>query len=91
MARVCPLSQRWLGYSLALLQIERIKLNVIDTVDADTLEVGDTIWLDGDEIEVTEFLPGDLDSVSFKGYSQNHDTVEPYTIRYDRRVDLLGV
>lgn len=67
-------------------------MDVIDTVDADTLETGDLILMDGDEIEVLEFGEcDDINGVSFRGYNRSTGMVEPYELPYDYRVHILGV
>jgi hypothetical protein len=48
-------------------------MNILFTVDADEIEVGDQIIVDGDPIEVTSVSDSnDPDEVVVKGYS--HDT-----------------
>lgn len=66
-------------------------MEVIDTVPADSLETGDTISVDDDEIEVTKILDcEDINGVSFEGYSLVHGTVQTYEAAHDKLIDILG-
>jgi hypothetical protein len=65
-------------------------MTVHDTVDADQIEVGDTISWNDDEIEVTEILASDTPDVLFKGYSLIHGSVLTYDLPFNQRVDILG-
>lgn len=66
-------------------------MEVIDTVDAYSLEETDLILMDGEEIEVRKMLDcEDIHGVSFVGYSLSSGSVETYELPYDYRVDILG-
>jgi len=66
-------------------------MEVIDTVPADSLEVGDTISLFNDEITVKEIVDClDINDVSFRGFSATHDSVETYQVPADKMIDILG-
>lgn len=65
-------------------------MEVIDTVPADSLEVGDLISYAGDEVEILELLESDDTRVTFKTHNHNSDMVEPLSLPWDQTVDILG-
>lgn len=66
-------------------------MEVIDTVPAYSVEVGDIISHAGDEIEILEILESpDESRVVFKTYNQNSGMVEPLSLPWDTHVDILG-
>lgn len=66
-------------------------MEVIDTVAADEIEIGDLISVDGEEIEVKEFLDSDdISAVVFRGFSRESGDTETYELPYDYLVDILS-
>lgn len=66
-------------------------MEVIDAVAAYTLEIGDTISLGTDEVEIKEILDCDTPGkVMFVGYSLVSDMVKPYIVTADLVVKILG-
>lgn len=68
-------------------------MQIFYTIQADQIEVGDQIVVDGDPIEVT-FVgdnPEDINEVLVKGVShETGDTVE-YPLPFDYDVDVWGI
>jgi hypothetical protein len=67
-------------------------MNIIDTIQADQIEVGDQILVDGDPIEVRS-LPDtyDLDEVVVVGYSHETGGIETYSLPFDYDVEIWAV
>lgn len=66
---------------------------IIDTIDADQIEVGDQIVLDGEYIEVS-FVgddPADDSAVLVNGYSWDEGDFVANSLPYDYRVDVWGL
>jgi hypothetical protein len=71
--------------------IQGVRVQVIDTITADAVEIGDLISLDGEEIEILKFEESDdIDRVAFRGYSQLTGDTNTYALAYDCEVSLLG-
>lgn len=67
-------------------------MNIIDTVSADTIEIGDQIVVDGDLIEVTAVLDSsDPDEVIVRGFSHESGDSETYSLFADDYFDLWAV
>lgn len=67
-------------------------MNIIDTIAADTIEVGDQILIDGDPIEVKFVLESDdIDEVIVGGYSHETGDTETYSLYADDCFDFWAV
>lgn len=67
-------------------------MNIIDSISADTIEVGDQILIDGDPIEVKAVMEGDdIDEVIVKGYSHESGDTETYSLYADDYFDVWAV
>jgi hypothetical protein len=64
-----------------------------DTIDADQIEIGDQILVDGDPIEVDDFTESESDDSEVIVYGFSHESGDRVTISlpYDYRVDLWSV
>lgn len=67
-------------------------MNIIDSITADTIEVGDQILIDGDPIEVT-FVgeSNDIDEVIVRGFSHDTGDSETYPLYADDRFNVWAV
>jgi len=66
--------------------------NIIDTISADTIEVGDQIIIDGDPIEVTYVgETDDLDEIIVKGFSHETGDRETYSLFADDYYDVWSL
>ena len=71
-----------------------IDVNIIDTISADTIEVGDQILVDGDPIEVRAILNEygqDPDEVIVRGYSHESGDNATYSLYADDYFDVWAV
>lgn len=69
-------------------------IQIIDTVDADEVEVGDQILIDGDPVEVTwvgDDPEAPLEGVRITGWSHESGDTVTYDLWFGDRVDLWGV
>lgn len=67
-------------------------MNIIDTISADSIEVGDQIIVEGDPIEVTYVgETEDIDEVVVKGYSHDTGDREVYSLFADDYYDIWAV
>lgn len=66
---------------------------ITDTIDADQIEVGDQIVLDGEYIEVAtrEDDPEDSDGIIVSGYSWDEGDRVEKTLPYNYRVDVWSI
>jgi len=66
-------------------------MEVIDTVPADCLEIGDVVRYKNHEIEIVGFEDiEDAYSVCFKGHNLSTGDVETYAFPFDFSFDILG-
>lgn len=67
-------------------------MNIIDTISADTIEVGDQVIIEGDPVGVTDIqVTMDPDEVIVIGYSyESGDSVE-YSLYADDYFDIWAV
>lgn len=69
-----------------------IDVNIIDTISADTIEVGDQILIEGDPIEVTYVgETEDIDEIIVKGFSHDSGDSETYSLYADDYFDIWAV
>lgn len=68
-------------------------MNIYDTIEADSIEVGDQIIVDGDAIEVTFVGESESDDseIIVKGFSYESGDAVDYSLPYDYTVDLWAV
>lgn len=69
-------------------------IQVFDTIQADQIEVGDQILVDGDPIEVTFVGPdpfNTLEGVRVSGYSHEFGDTVVYDLYFSDSVDLWSV
>ena len=68
-------------------------MNIIDSIQADTIEVGDQILVDSDPIEVTAIRDDENDgyAVIVSGYSHESGDKVEYTLPFDYDVELWAV
>jgi len=70
-------------------------MNTYDTINADQIEVGDQILINGDPVEVTDLtddhVETDVDLLEVTGYSHNTGDLVSYTVGAWDRVDLWAV
>lgn len=69
-------------------------MNIIDTISADTIEVGDQILVDGDPVEVRAILNEygqDPDEVIIRGYSHEEGDSVVYSLYADDYYDVWAV
>ncbi len=67
---------------------------IIDTIDADQIEVGDQILIDGDPIEVDDFhdgTEGDDTEVVVHGFSHESGDRVVVSLPYNYRVDVWSL
>lgn len=64
-------------------------MNVIDTVAAESVEVGDLIDVDGDIVEVTD-VSDDMENVHLRGVSLVEGDKVSHIVSFTALVDLLG-
>jgi len=67
---------------------------IIDTIDADQIEVGDQILIDGDPIEVDDFHDGtteDDSEVVVHGFSHESGDRVTVSLPYNYRVDVWSL
>lgn len=66
-------------------------METYDTVQADQLEVGDFISIDGEPVEIRDILDTpDPDAVSLRVYSHEDNDTKTVDLPFDYDVDLLG-
>lgn len=65
---------------------------ITDTIQADQIEDGDQIVIDGDPIEVTsvEESEDDMDEIVVKGFSHDTGDSVQYPLPFDYYVDMWG-
>lgn len=65
---------------------------IVDTISADTIEVGDQVIIENDPVEVTDVRStADVDEIVVVGFShQSGDNVE-YSLFADDYFDLWGI
>jgi hypothetical protein len=69
-----------------------IDVDIIDTVPAFSIEVGDQILVDGDPIEVRSISEtDDLDEIVIRGYSHDSGDTETYSLFADDTYDVWAV
>ena len=69
-----------------------IDAEIIDTVPAYSIEVGDQIIVDGDYIEVKSITEtDDLDEIIVKGYSHITGDTEAYELYADDTFDVWSI
>ena len=69
-------------------------MNIIDTIQADQIEVGDQILVDGDPVEVTdvgEDPEAPLEGIRVVGYSHESGDSVTYDLWFGDYVDLWAV
>lgn len=67
-------------------------MNILDTIDADQIEVGDQILVDGDPIEVDDITDtDDLDEVVIHGFSHDSGDRVEIPLPYNYRVDVWAI
>jgi len=67
-------------------------MNIYDTIQADQIEDGDQIIIDGEALEqVTVLESEDPDEVVIRGYSEDEGDFVRHTLPYDYSVDLWSV
>lgn len=67
-------------------------MNILDTIDADQIEVGDQILIDGDPIEVDDLGETEDDSeIIVYGFSHESGDRVSIPLPYDYRVDVWAV
>lgn len=67
-------------------------MNILDTIDADQIEVGDQILIDGDPIEVDDLGETEDDSeIIVYGFSHESGDRVNIPLPYDYRVDVWAV
>ena len=67
-------------------------VNILYTVSADTIEVGDQIIVDGDKIEVSYVgYTDDIDEIVVKGFSHDTGDTETYSLYADDYYDVWAV
>lgn len=67
-------------------------INILDTIDADQIEVGDQILVDGDPIEVDDITEtDDLDEVVVHGFSHESGDRVVIPLPYNYRVDVWAI
>jgi hypothetical protein len=75
---------------MARIDKEGYRVNVYDTIAADTIEADDQILVNGDPIEVTSVVD-DGDSIMVKGYSYNSGDSVIVVLTADSEVELWSV
>ena len=69
-----------------------IDANIIDTIPAYSIEVGDQIIVDGDYIEVrTVVETDDVDEIVVTGYSHDSGDTETYSLFADDEYDVWSI
>lgn len=67
-------------------------MNITDTIDADQIEVGDQIIVDGEPIEVSHILDSDdNDGIVVRGFSWDDGGSVEREMHYSERVDVWAV
>lgn len=66
--------------------------SIIDSVSADSIEVGDQIIIDGELVEVRHVSEsGDIDEVVVAGYSNSTGDIETYSLYADDYFEVWSV
>jgi len=66
-------------------------MTIIDTIQADQIEIGDTISVDGDEFEVKGIIDShDVHAVTISGHNLTTGLTETHELPFDYSVSLLG-
>jgi hypothetical protein len=61
-------------------------------VDADEVEIGDQIIIDGEPVEVVSLPPAQsIDEIIIRGYSHSTGDRETYTVKYNQRFEVWGI
>lgn len=69
-----------------------IDVDIIDTISADSIEVGDQILIDGDPVEVKSVeATDDIDEVIVRGYSHETGDTETYSLFADDMYDVWSL
>jgi hypothetical protein len=68
-------------------------MNILYTIDADQIEDGDQILIDGDPLENVTVSDDPMDdfAVVIKGFSNDTGDVETYTVPFDYPVEVWAV
>lgn len=65
-------------------------MDIIDTLTADQVEIGDVIRIFGEDIEVTDKEDSGLSDVTITGWSLDNGGESINTLPFDETVELLG-